>query len=332
LVFWLGLVVFQAVVRWGQDGRRVLLGWLAFSAAGVILALLALFGAILPNKLPILGDLAGRVPQLMAGWPGAEAGFQPNQVAGTLLWFLPAPAAVLFCRHGLARLTDSLIRWFSAVLLVAQIILLITFLLMQSRGAMIGAAVATLTLLLTKRRGRLVFLLILLLAIIGLSLVGGETVKTFLNVQFLQDATGPFEPDFRLKLWAAAWQATGDFAYTGMGLGLFRHFGPLLYPFPTRPADVGHAHNFFLHTGAEMGVLGLVALSGLWLATMMVLVRGLKEEGQWRPLLLAAGWSFIAFTIYGLTDAVALGSKPSVFLWFFLGLVVITQSRRSGGL
>lgn len=326
LVFWLGLAAFQSVVRWGAGGgRRVFWGWLSFGAAGVVLALLSLFGALLPDKLPILGAVASRVPQLFAGWPGAEMGFQPNQVAGTLLWFLPVPVAVLIYGRRRAGLTDWATRWLSVALFVAQAVLLVTFLLMQSRGALLGAGVATLALLLTNPRGRLAFLVLILLAAVGLSLAGGEQVKAFLDVQLLQDATGPFEPDFRLKLWAAAWQATGDFAYTGMGLGMFRRFGPLLYPFPTRPADVGHAHNFFLHTGAEMGAPGLVAIIALWLGTAAMLCRRSTEASEYRPLLLAAGWSFIAFTVYGLTDTVALGSKPSLAWWIWLGLTAIAN-------
>jgi putative inorganic carbon (HCO3(-)) transporter len=115
-----------------------------------------------------------------------------------------------------------------------------------------------------------------------------------------------------------------DFPITGMGLGMFRYVMPVLYPlFTVSPeSDLGHAHNEWLQAGVDLGVTGLVIFLavqglGLWLA-----YRGFQSAAsvplRWMMAGTLAGLA--AHSVFGLTDAVALGAKPGIFFWVLLAL------------
>jgi len=90
--------------------------------------------------------------------------------------------------------------------------------------------------------------------------------------------------------------------------------------------DIAHAHNHLLNTAAELGIPGLIAYLGLWLGAAFLLWRSSLEAQQHAggPLLraVAAGIaaSLLAYFVYGLFDAVALGARPGFLFWLLLGL------------
>jgi putative inorganic carbon (HCO3(-)) transporter len=102
-----------------------------------------------------------------------------------------------------------------------------------------------------------------------------------------------------------------------------------LYPlFLIAPnTDIGHAHNQILQVALDLGLPGLVAYvamigAALWLCWRVV------HRTQGASPLLAIGiiGSLVAFHLFGLTDALALGAKPGVGLWLLLGLVAALWS------
>jgi putative inorganic carbon (hco3(-)) transporter len=99
----LGLGVFFAVVRLGRDRRAWKRCSLAFLVLGVGLAALGLLGTQWLNKIAFLAPLLARLPPMLRGMPGAEGGFQPNEVAGSLLWVLPALLIVSLQQCAAAR-------------------------------------------------------------------------------------------------------------------------------------------------------------------------------------------------------------------------------------
>jgi putative inorganic carbon (hco3(-)) transporter len=156
---------------------------------------------------------------------------------------------------------------------------------------------------------------------------------------------GPLETvGFRLEVWRYGLEAAADFPVTGVGLGSFRRVVLRLYPITVFPnEDVAHAHNMPLQVALDLGLGGLVAY-GAWLLAVTAVI------GGWMWGRTASGWtvddrqlltgdsgqrpvwgigilaSLVAFHAYGLGDAVALGAKPGILLWWLLGLAAIGRS------
>ncbi|HEX2694498.1 MAG TPA: O-antigen ligase family protein, partial [Acidobacteriota bacterium] len=84
-----------------------------------------------------------------------------------------------------------------------------------------------------------------------------------------------------------------------------------------------HAHNQFITTGAELGIPGLVAYIALLMgAGWMAWVIWRRSKDRWmRAAALGLIAGQVAFHIFGLGDAIPLGSKPNALLWVSLALI-----------
>jgi O-antigen ligase len=117
-----------------------------------------------------------------------------------------------------------------------------------------------------------------------------------------------------------------DFPVTGMGIGTFEKIGRLFYALDV-PADYhfGHAHNEFFQAALDLGLVGLIAFIAIYLIAFWILRATLMNTANEQSLIallaLGAGGALLAHLIYGLTDAIALGSRYGVLFWILLGLI-----------
>jgi O-antigen ligase len=148
---------------------------------------------------------------------------------------------------------------------------------------------------------------------------GGSSLVTVAD----QAAFNPSLAD-RTEIWSRAIYGMQDFPITGMGLGTFRYVLPILYPlFSISPeADLGHAHNEWLQAGVDLGLAGLIVFVALQGLSLVLAYRAFRMDWpvivRWLMAGVLAG--LVAHSVYGLTDAVALGAKPGVFVWILMGL------------
>jgi O-antigen ligase len=335
--------LFWSILAYASQTRRAL-GWalVGWIAAVQAIAMLAPFGMEARAKLPVIGSIQDLIPRpLMGLFSGAESGFSTNQVAGVLLYVLP----LLLAMCGVGLRTRGW-RWW--LLLFCTGWMGATLVLTQSRGGLLGMLMGTLALLLLSRRWG--WTALAALAAIGATFVfylppgllevisdapGVDTVGGVVTIQ-----------NFRLLVWQVANSALADFPFTGIGLGTFRVLIFVLYALPGIPAgyDLAHAHNFFLQTGLDFGVPGLVAILVVYVAAIVQLVRLAHLPTQdpiWQqlpfltPRVLATGWMgcLVGQTVYSLFDAVAMGSKPNFGWWWWMALILATASylRRDDG-
>ncbi|MCB8943138.1 MAG: O-antigen ligase family protein [Ardenticatenaceae bacterium] len=313
--------------RYGQWGAGL------FIACGAGIAALSLIGTNWSFKLPGIDRIIALLPEQLLRLPGAADGFHPNEVAGTLLWVLPfcfvlAVVAVIQVRR------EKKARWLLTAFLLSGLGLLMAgvLFLTQSRGGWLGLIAAFLFLLLVSVRRQRPFLLttafLCLALFIGTLLyVGPATVGNWLLGlgNDVMAATGGDELSGRLEIWSHAIYGVQDFAFTGMGLNQFRRLAPELYPFLSisSATDIAHAHNLLLQTAVELGIFGLIAYLAVWLGAAGMLWQTWRQAPTWPQQATAVGFaaSLIAYFIYGLTDVVALGSKPGFIFWFLLALI-----------
>jgi uncharacterized protein YjeT (DUF2065 family) len=91
-------------------------------------------------------------------------------------------------------------------------------------------------------------------------------------------------------------------------------------------SDIAHAHNIFLQTALDLGLPGLIAYLALLGLALVVCWRWARwGDRLYRATALGLAAGLVGFHAYGLTDAVALGSKPGVVFWMALGLVAVLE-------
>jgi putative inorganic carbon (HCO3(-)) transporter len=333
--------VFYAVAR---EARRPGGWWpsfLAFLGMGLGVAGLGLLGTPWSAKAPVLTFITSGSERHLTGLPGAKNGFNPNEVAGALLWVVPA--IITFSALWLARTKDLWNTWkrtraAAVVSLVASDGLMVVMplfvtgvlVLTQSRSAYIAFALTSLALIfiaLRPRERRASLGMLGVLAVVG----GGLLV---------QQGTAAVEAGLlggdlslgRVEIWSHAIRIVLDFPLTGMGMNTFRY---------TMERDIAHAHNEFLQAALDLGLPGMIAFVALYVGAFWMLAKiwqatqrpeFMTWAGEVQPwpldarsltqaLALGLGGGLFAHLIYGLTDAVALGAKPGILFWTLLGLI-----------
>lgn len=322
----LGLAVWRVLVRLGVSrvwARYEVLGFVALGCGLVVLGALSLDQIL---KVPALSAVDP------ARWFSLSDQFglstHPNELAGLICLVLPLLVSLLFGWRPSRRRVAL-----RAALLVLVLLLVGALLYTQSRGGWIAVTgglfvlLAAWALLMPPSAGRKVARAATLTAVLvalGLFLWAGPSRLQQLWLEPpVETAVGTLTTlNYRKELWPWALAAARDFSLTGTGLGTFREVVFRLYPVKLSPiADIGHAHNIFLQTALDVGLPGLV----VYVALLMLALGGAWKvatlDRQMRPAALGLLAGLVALHIFGLADALALGSKPGLMFWYALGLI-----------
>ncbi|MEA3308582.1 MAG: O-antigen ligase family protein [Chloroflexota bacterium] len=338
----LGLAVWRylVVMIQGQNDFR----WALVGSAAVGLGIMGLgaFSARWYYKVPGLQNLVTVLPPQLLSLPEApQAGVSTNQLAGVVAFYLPvALAAVLFFVERWGSRTAEPRRCGKAALGFLASVAGVTavgglLILTQSRSGWVGGLVGVGALLfawglfLPQRWGRYLSLgLVVTVIAVGAILYWNGKLA---QIAALWDAAGGVKTELigtvtlsgRVEIWSRALYAVQDFPFTGCGLGTFREVIWSLYPlFTISPGhDIAHAHNIFLQTAVDVGLPGLLAYLALLSLAGVIGVRMARRSAGERALGLGIVAGLMALHIYGLTDALAPGSKPALVFWIALGLL-----------
>ncbi len=351
------VLAFATFFGMAREARRPVGLWLLlalFLAIGLAIAAFSLVNTNWPVKVGILASVASHLSPRLVGVIGIEGPFNPNQMAGSLLWVAP----VLIClpvglvmtvrpRAGgaAARPVYWLVRFFLLVLVIITALPVMAVLaLSQSRGAYIALLLAFIVILYLalSRRTRWIMAAMLMITAVATLLVAWPRRDALAQqLGFRIDAAAPSADgldtlDGRLEIWSRAIYGIEDFPFTGMGMNSFRRVVNVLYPlFLIGPnTDIAHAHNEFLQAALDLGLPGMIAFGALYLVAFWMLRNIWIMSANYpmnRALALGFGGGLFAHFIFGMGDAVALGSKPGVLFWMLLGLIcgLFTQCGRS---
>ena len=333
----LGLAAWRYLALTVRDRRGLRWAVAGLVLIGLAVAALGALGARWTVKIPGLQPLLARLPERLLALPESpEGGINANQLAGAMVFYLPLALAWLLGTLRFAkpagRATRVIARAMGGLAGVAAAggLLVLT----QSRSGWIGGALGVLALLFlwglssNCRWGRRIAW-----GLLAVTLVAGGVVAAAIDpaqLSGLWETPGGVSTDVgnlslasRVEIWSRALYAVQDFPFTGCGLGTFRQVVWVLYPpFTLLPgSDFAHAHNIFLQVAVDTGIPGLVAYLALLGIAGAVGWRVAKDDPRSRPLALGLVAGLIALHTYGLTDALAPGSKPGVILWCALGLL-----------
>lgn len=327
----LGFAAWRYIVFYVRDRRGIWVATFVFACVGLAMMAVGILSANWNFSVGFVQRLFPALPPRLIILPGAaDAGIQTNQLGGTMLFYLFLPFTFI-CdfRAFNARLSLLLIAITSALLLSALL------LLTQSRSAWMGAVggfgfLIFLYALLAPPRSkwRLVLFSLLLIGLVTAVFVGIQVWPTVIAAFYEPPPTtsplGTLESlSFRYEVWHWAIEAIRDFPFTGTGLGTFRRVVLRLYPTPFT-MDFAHAHNIFFQVALDVGLPGLVAYVSTLILSLIAGWNAAVDKTRIRPLVLGLITGLVAFHIYGLTDALALGSKTTIAFWIVLGLLSVS--------
>jgi putative inorganic carbon (HCO3(-)) transporter len=330
-----GIVAYSVMsnhVSWNLVKRLILPSLIL---AGFLIAGLSLLGMRWSNaKLPLIGEqlqsIGKSIPRLLNSIPRAEKGISANQLGGTLILLIPLQATLFI--FSIRTQQGQVLGWprtvgCGLVLCLNLFVLLLT----QSRGALAAGVVtlSTLSLFYIQRRRWLITILVLPSLLLGGVLILMNQPAEMIVEEELREISDSFALKNRPEIWSRAYRMIKDHPYTGIGFDTFPTVLSARYPtFLIRPDDarvIPHAHNLYLQTALDLGIPGLVAFLALHFITSWMLIRTVRDTNSHLMRAIAVGLllGLGAQLLYGWVDCIALGQKPSIFFWGYLGLSTV---------
>lgn len=310
----LGLLVMAAIGRAVITPRRLRLAMLAFLSGGLVMLLLGLAGAsvrtgtLLDSKLPV------KPPAIQLGLVGLAGGdVNANALAAAVLLVAPLGVSLLVLRTG--DKTD----WLGLLPLALAVVVTgaVTMAICHSRTAWIVVWLILVGLLVRGMRSWLSRIVTGATVLAPLFIATGSVL--FLSQEvFVTEARAFWSSAHdRAEIMTQGVERWRGSPWLGIGLNEFRS----VYQF--HGGDIAHAHNMVLQTALDVGAVGSTAYWGL-LAFLLVRAgqsaKGLSRLG--RSAAVGSALSLVAISLFGLSDAVPLGSKIGMFQWMAGGLIL----------
>jgi len=248
-----------------------------------------------------------------------------NAMAGALL--------PLFCLAG-GLWQFKLSGWQRALLIVALFFMGLMLLLTQSRNAWLALLAAWAAYRLWgKTRFSFAAIglgLLLVLPFVASLLPAAGLAHLEQGVTMLDDLTKSGETDepswlSRLEIWRVAGQTITDYPVLGAGLHTFEPVSRVnyVYALVSPRFNFAHAHNLFLQTAVNLGLVGLLVMAGLWGVLLWSLWQRqpqiIIESGDWTAVL---GATFIGLFWFNLFDLLAWEMKAGIFIWLLLAIAM----------
>lgn len=324
----LGIATYLAMVESARTSGRMRGPLQVMIMLGLLAGVLSIGATQWNPKSDQLSLITDSLP-VVQGFPGAEAGFNANEIAGGLSWLVPLMAGL-----ALYRWQQGGSRWHVTI---AFIMMFAALLLGQSRSALIGVFVALALLIpfvVRRLHWRVLTYAALLLAVGFQVWVSADfatsqaaIVETARNQRF---RTLPLQThderniNVRLEIFGSALAIIRDHPLTGVGLSMFRD-GQVRaeYPVPMMEDRIlPHAHNEPLQIGSDLGIPGMIVFLAIYaVAGYMLLQSWRRGDTQARAVSASIGAGLLAHAIYGMADAVTLWDRLTFIYWLMLGLV-----------
>lgn len=210
----------------------------------------------------------------------------------------------------------------------ALFIILYSLILTFCRGAWIGVFFAILFMAFIYKKRVFVGVLIAIIILSPLALYEKKIKERLIHTFIFQQMKKESSNMGRIYIWKSALLIIRDYPILGTGPNTFNillytiYRQPKLEKFGPTYLKQWHAHNIFLNTAAENGIINMVLL-------ILLIILGFKcglelykkSIDNWeKMLILGTLGSLIDFTIHGLVDCTHLGTTGYLF-WFILGII-----------
>jgi putative inorganic carbon (HCO3(-)) transporter len=265
----------------------------------------------------------------MLGLPGLRSnGFvNLNALAGTALLIGPVSAAlaIAYRRRAQGRTFLAAAGWAGAALALFVIFF------SQSRSAWLASVVLGFVLA-VRLCARWVRPWTVAIVFIGLLLGSAAVVRAAWPQTYDRVAsTALYSGDKRLAIYRQALHHVRTAPLLGIGLNEFRNVYEPPIEGRRRARPAAHAHNIFLQTALDIGLIGLAAYCGLLVILFRRAYQASRGPRAASAVLAAGGGIAIAAGfLFGIADALALGAKVGIFQWLASGLILAAATLQKG--
>lgn len=255
------------------------------------------------------------IPKVIFKIERAETGINPTPLGGTLLLFIPPGLMVLAFlvkkKNEFAKQTTRyLLILGMAIILGAEI-----FAIIYSRSFGAWLAFGFILLMMGKKRRPIKVCLGLAAVFAFFFILKSPDLNKNAIIKRTREALNTSALS-RPPIWKSGLEAAREHPIFGLGLDQLRTTPPLKY-------EDAHAHNQFIHLAAEMGIPALVAYLAILVGAGWMTIEVVRSKmPEWMILVMRGlAWGQIGFAIFGIADAIPLGSKPGLFFWISLALM-----------
>jgi len=239
----------------------------------------------------------------------------PNVLGEYLLLIIPLTIGLVW--DEIKNYTREFFKIIRIILLLGFVVTqMLCMVFTQSRGCWIGLVFAAVVFILfVDKRWMALFIVLLCAAPFVLPHSIIQRLSSIGNV-------GDTSTAYRLDIWMGTLNMLKDFWLTGVGLGATAF--AKVYPFYSYSmVTAPHAHDIYLETIAEMGIVGLgilLLITGSFI--VLLLRRFVNSTKKTREVILMIAFmaGFLGFMLQGVFDYVWYNYRVFLFFWLFLGI------------
>jgi len=335
-----GMAVYYGIVNRFRDAASV---WLV---AVVVIICGALLASILLGQFAWMRSAHRLLPALQrlgiaqtAALEVSSPWIDPGITAGVLSMVAPVAVALAMAGGRGSRAVSTPLRWvLAASAIVLAVVLVTCVILAQSWGELLAIGLTAIVLpALYLPRWRLFLGTLLAAVVIAVALfwrIGTPELQSLLP---LRPWLRPVYPS-RWEVWTRALYMIEAYPLTGIGMGVFSTIAQNNFPyFESGLNQLPHAHNLYLQTALDGGVLGLLSLlciiiafyAGAWRSINGSSIGAHSRDGALRTLHIGLVGGFTVFLLAGIFDHAVLTSPfSSLVFWTMLGLAESTRQVR----
>lgn len=301
LVIWVTAGTLDTTERLWQAMRHVFWGAVLWAAVGIVVSL---------SQFQWTFNSAGILITLGTWDHRANSIFMhPNILAGYLILSLGLGLA-LRTRAGFGRRMRY--NGGIAVILICQ-------LLTQSRSGWIGTAIALLLAgLIIDRKILLKVGILLGVAMMGFYQMIWNRLITLSSSDFGSNLN-------RMRVWHSAQQMIAERPLVGFGPGSWT----VAYPQFRNPLEwenLQNAHSFYLHMGAEYGLVVLVLLLAMTLGLVFKTLKDAQGHSQWWAAAMVMTCSLVGYLVMGIFEFIFSEGRNSIIFFILLGMLAAIRN------
>ena len=315
---WAGMFICLVYSSWATSKNREILLILGLVATGFLLSF----------SLPFIVDwtvaksnmIPESITHILSTLTVTTNTVHPNILASSIILFMPIPLACILITVHHSKYKKNPVFWLALAIAGVMALALV---LSKSRAGLLAAGVSFIFLLWFCH-----YKSIAKVAAICTTIAIGALV--FISLQNIdQTPSNVLSADtfaFRIKVWEIAVMMLQDFPFTGVGIGMFNETAANLYPAFSGMTTNPGAHNLFLQIGADLGLIGVIAMTAVYIITLFMGKQSIRHFARQQDTIswaMSAGLTtgIIAILLHGITDINVWGTRGTFAPWMVMGLL-----------